>query len=193
MTPIRDLIDIPERVQRDDFVLRLAEGVAQPEETLRTYVVTPQLADAFDRALSLLQNFDLGHLEAVGRKIRDLYAGGASAPTRVLERADDAYLGSLAHAVTGGLGGRIGIAPRVFLKKLVQDVLDRIDLHPDFDPRRDYALTLSDGGVDRGRAERARGPHAGRRRAGAVSRLSRIMRRRSWSLAGTPLRLVPSR
>ena len=92
-----------------------------------------------------LRNFDLARLEAVGRKIRDLYADGAAAPGRVLERADDAYLGSLARAVTGGLGGRVGIAPRVFLKKLVQDVLDRIDLHPDFDPRRDYALTLTDG------------------------------------------------
>ena len=55
MTLIRDLIAIPERVHRDDFVLRLAEGVAQPAETLRTYVVTPQLADAFDRALDLIQ------------------------------------------------------------------------------------------------------------------------------------------
>ena len=55
MTPIRELIDIPERVHRDDFVLRLAEGVAQPAETLRTYVVTPQLADAFDRALGLIE------------------------------------------------------------------------------------------------------------------------------------------
>ena len=55
MTQIRDLIDIPERVHRDDFVLRLAEGVAKPAETLRTYVVTPQLADAFDRALDLIK------------------------------------------------------------------------------------------------------------------------------------------
>ena len=55
MTPLRDLIDIPEQVHRDDFVLRLAEGVAKPAETLRTYVVTPQLADAFDRALDLIK------------------------------------------------------------------------------------------------------------------------------------------
>ena len=55
MTLIRDLIDIPERVHRDDFVLRLAEGVTKPAETLRTYVVTPQLADAFDRALDLIK------------------------------------------------------------------------------------------------------------------------------------------
>lgn len=27
MTPLRDLIDIPERVPRDDFFLRLAEGI----------------------------------------------------------------------------------------------------------------------------------------------------------------------
>ena len=56
MTLIRELIDIPERVHRDDFVLRLAEGVARPDETLRTYVVTPQLADAFDRALGLIRD-----------------------------------------------------------------------------------------------------------------------------------------
>ena len=55
MTLIRDLIDIPERVHRGDFVLRLAEGVTNPTKTLRTYVVTPQLADAFDRALDLIK------------------------------------------------------------------------------------------------------------------------------------------
>ena len=75
----------------------------------------------------------------------DLYAQGAAAPERIRQRADDACLRGLARAVTGGLGGQVGIAPRVFLKKLVQDVLDRIDLHPAFDPRRDYALTLADG------------------------------------------------
>jgi hypothetical protein len=30
----------------------------------------------------------------------------------------------------------------LFLKKLVADVLDRVDLYPDFDPNRDYQLTL---------------------------------------------------
>ncbi len=55
MTLLRDLIDIPERVHRDDFVLRLSEGVDRPEETLRSYVVTPQLAEAFDRALGLIR------------------------------------------------------------------------------------------------------------------------------------------
>jgi hypothetical protein len=45
--------------------------------------------------------------------------------------------------VTGNLGGRVGIAPRIFLKKLVGDVLDRIDQHATFDPRQHYELTIS--------------------------------------------------
>jgi hypothetical protein len=49
----------------------------------------------------------------------------------------------LADAVGGQLGGKIGVAPRVFLKKLVSDVLDRVDQFPDFDPRRHYHLTLT--------------------------------------------------
>lgn len=40
---------------------------------------------------------------------------------------------------------RIGVAPRVFLKKLVADVLDRIDQFDDFDPGKHYALTIADG------------------------------------------------
>ena len=55
MTLFRDLIEIPERVHRDDFVLRLSEGVTRPAETLANYVVTPQLAGAFDRALELIR------------------------------------------------------------------------------------------------------------------------------------------
>ena len=35
-----------------------------------------------------------------------------------------------------------GVAPRVFLKKLIGDVLDRIDQFEDFDPTRDYKLTI---------------------------------------------------
>jgi hypothetical protein len=38
---------------------------------------------------------------------------------------DDSYLATLASAVTGGLGGKVGVAPRLFLRKLVVDVLDR--------------------------------------------------------------------
>ncbi len=36
----------------------------------------------------------------------------------------------------------MGIAPRLFLKKLVSDVLDRIDQFDDFDPTKHYQLTI---------------------------------------------------
>lgn len=56
MTLIKELIEIPERVQRGDFVLRLSEGVTRAEETLRDYVVTPELQDCFDNALTFIRS-----------------------------------------------------------------------------------------------------------------------------------------
>ena len=55
MALIKDLIDIPKRVHQGDFVLKLTEGVNQAEATLRHYVVTPQLARAFDESLGFIQ------------------------------------------------------------------------------------------------------------------------------------------
>ncbi len=55
MTLIKDLIEIPARVHQGDFVLKLTEGVNQAEATLRHYVVTPQLARAFDESLGFIQ------------------------------------------------------------------------------------------------------------------------------------------
>jgi hypothetical protein len=49
----------------------------------------------------------------------------------------------LASAITGELGGQVGVAPRLFLRKLVADVLDRVAEFDDFDPRKHYRLTLS--------------------------------------------------
>ncbi|PRY37179.1 P-loop uncharacterized protein DUF2791 [Geodermatophilus tzadiensis] len=96
------------------------------------------------RAVQLrLPGFDLAALTALGAKVRDLFAGGAGDPDRLTRAVDDGYLGDLAGAVSGSLGGRVGVAPRVFLKKLVGDVLDRVDLYEDFNPRRDYALIMS--------------------------------------------------
>jgi hypothetical protein len=55
-TFIKDLFDLPDVVRGGDFVLRLAEGLERPEQTLRDYVVTPQLARCFDDALSLVRD-----------------------------------------------------------------------------------------------------------------------------------------
>ena len=51
---VKDLLDLPEHIRKGDFVLKLAEGVDDPKGTAATYVVTPALADAFDRALRLV-------------------------------------------------------------------------------------------------------------------------------------------
>ncbi|MEU5877904.1 BREX system ATP-binding protein BrxD [Spirillospora sp. NPDC047279] len=98
------------------------------------------------RAVQLrLTGFDLPRLGELGSKVRDLYAAAASNPGRIATRVDDAYLAELATAVTGELGGKVGVAPRVYLRKLVADILDRVEEFPDFDPRRDYALTIGSG------------------------------------------------
>lgn len=55
MTVIKDLLDLPERVRRGDFVLKLSEGVTRADETVNNYVVTPQLAASFDLALDLIK------------------------------------------------------------------------------------------------------------------------------------------
>ena len=55
MPLLKDLITIPERVHQGDFVLKLSEGVSHADQTLRDYVVTPQLVDAFSNALGFIQ------------------------------------------------------------------------------------------------------------------------------------------
>ena len=91
-----------------------------------------------------LPGFDHDRLVELGIRVRDLFADGADAPARVRSLVDDAYLSVLASAVAGGLGGKVGVAPRLFLRKLVVDVLDRTDQFDQFDPRQHYALTISD-------------------------------------------------
>jgi hypothetical protein len=96
------------------------------------------------RAVQLrLTAFDLPKLAKLGSRIRDVYAVGAGAEDRIARLADDTYIEDLAKAVAGELGGQVGVAPRVFLRKLVADVLDRVAEFEDFDPRQHYKLTLS--------------------------------------------------
>ena len=91
-----------------------------------------------------LAPFDQGSLVAVGKRVRDIYADTRPNEARLCRVVDDTYIEVLAHAVAGGLGGKVGVAPRLFLKKLVADVLDRVDLHESFDPNQHYKLTLAE-------------------------------------------------
>ncbi len=57
MPLLAELIDIPESVQRDDFVLKLTNGVSDEAaaKTLSSDVDTPELAGKFDEALGFLK------------------------------------------------------------------------------------------------------------------------------------------
>jgi hypothetical protein len=90
-----------------------------------------------------LSGFSQELLQSVGRTVRDLYADGSDAAERIRTVVDDDYVLELAAAVSGSLGGKVGVAPRIFLKKLVGDILDRVDQFPDFNPHQHYKLTLN--------------------------------------------------
>jgi hypothetical protein len=91
-----------------------------------------------------LTGFDLERLVEVGIRVRDVYADGSAQPHRIRSMVDDVYVRDLAAAVAGELGGKVGVSPRIFLKKLVADVLDRVDQFAEFDPRQHYSLTIAD-------------------------------------------------
>ena len=98
------------------------------------------------RAVQLrLTGFDLPKLARLGAAIRDVYASGSTTRRRSGSASSSTTPTSrdLAAAVAGELGGQVGVAPRVFLRKLVADVLDRVAEFDDFDPRLHYKLTLS--------------------------------------------------
>ncbi|MDG3015843.1 BREX system ATP-binding protein BrxD [Speluncibacter jeojiensis] len=90
-----------------------------------------------------LTGFDADRLVELGERVRELFCGGSESGERVRAIADDEFLRRFATAIAGGLGGKVGIAPRLFLRKLV-DVLDKIELHPDFDPYTDYEVKISE-------------------------------------------------
>jgi len=91
-----------------------------------------------------LSAFQRPQLIEVGRKVREIYCSHCKNVDRIIDRVDDGYVKTLADAVAGSLGGKVGIAPRIFLKKLVAEVLDKVDLFDDFEPRAHYRLTLSE-------------------------------------------------
>jgi hypothetical protein len=123
------------------------QGAQRLEPLAQRLHVDFQTEARFDnpRAVQIrLPGFDLQRLCQVGSKVRDIFQQHAKASERIATCCEDAYIRELAVAVTGRLGGKIGVAPRIFLKKLVADVLDRVDQFPDFQPRQHYALTIAE-------------------------------------------------
>lgn len=51
---VRDLLDLPSHTQKGDFVVKLTDGLAKAESTVRDYVVTPSIRESFDQALRMI-------------------------------------------------------------------------------------------------------------------------------------------
>ncbi len=89
-----------------------------------------------------LRSFDFDTLLVLGTRVRDIYASGAVGADRVRSTCDDAFVRDLSRGIAGQFGDRAAISPRLFLKKLI-DMLDGVNDHPDFNPRRDGSLKLA--------------------------------------------------
>lgn len=85
--------------------------------------------------------FNEERLLTVGRRVRDIYPAKNAA--RVEALVDERFLRALVAQVTAGFGARVALAPRLFLRELV-DVMDRVDLHADYNPVEHYKLNLDD-------------------------------------------------
>jgi hypothetical protein len=86
-----------------------------------------------------LQPFDMDKLVTVGKRVRELYPSEAA--DRIVAKVDDGVLRALAATVSGHLGGKVGVAPRIYLRRLVS-LLDQVDEHAEFEPKEHAALKI---------------------------------------------------
>ncbi len=77
MTLWKDLVEIPKEVHKNDFVLKLTEGVQKKQHTVDTYVVTPQIAERFDQALRLIRSAVEGN-KSVAAYLHGSFGSGKS-------------------------------------------------------------------------------------------------------------------
>ena len=78
MTLLKDVIDIPERLGSDDYVLRLTDSVGGASHAaLEAYVVTDHLAEAFDGALDIVAGAIREH-RSVGAFLTGSFGSGKS-------------------------------------------------------------------------------------------------------------------
>lgn len=82
-----------------------------------------------------LKPFDASRLLQVARRVVEIYP--ADHPDRLRQKLTPELLDAFVDRVTAGFGGRIEVAPRIFLRELVH-VMDLVDQHPQYDPKTDY-------------------------------------------------------
>jgi hypothetical protein len=90
-----------------------------------------------------LMPFKHESLVEIGQKVRRIFVSGLADGDRVLAKVDDQVISSLASGIAGRLGGDVGLAPRIFLKKLVTELLDVVELHHEFNPHEHYKPVIT--------------------------------------------------
>lgn len=93
--PLREAISIPESVHEDDYVLRIHQAQQEAESTLRDYVVTDGIAEAFDLGLTMLSSA-LGSRTSKGAFIHGSFGSGKSHYMAVLHLLLDGNPGARA-------------------------------------------------------------------------------------------------
>ena len=91
--------------------------------------------DNLRQAQVRLKPFNAERLLQVAERIVELYP--ADHPDRVRQKLSPQLLQAFVDRVTVGFGGRIEVAPRIFLRELVH-AMDLVDQHPSYEPGRDY-------------------------------------------------------
>lgn len=91
-----------------------------------------------------LLGFQRESLMELGDRVRDIYANGSTAADRIDSLVTNEYLAGLADTIAGRLGGKVGVAPRLYLRKLV-DTLDKVEQFPDFILPEASAVVVADG------------------------------------------------
>ena len=115
---LRDLIDIPERVEAADFVIKLDESVARHTQTVRDYVVTEAIARAIGEGLDLMSD-SLKRQSSRGAFLDGSFGSGKSHYMAVLHLL---LTGNLAARQISGLESTIAARQDVLAQNLL--VLD---------------------------------------------------------------------
>jgi hypothetical protein len=123
-----------------------AQGVKKSQPLAQRLATEFQPDNRFDnpRAPQIrLMPFKHESLVEVGMKVRNIFVSGLADGERVSAKVDDSVISSLASGIAGRLGGEVGLAPRIFLKKLVSELLDVVELHKDFNPHEHYQPVIT--------------------------------------------------
>ncbi len=76
-TLVRDLIVVPKQIRKGDFVVRLTQGVADPQGISDTFVATEGLVQSFDEALNLVSS-SLEHGKSQAAYLHGSFGSGKS-------------------------------------------------------------------------------------------------------------------